>query len=208
MTPRVDARGQALDAQPARLVTSRQHGCQTISDAVPLPCGCYPGQRWYVAWTEPQAELRAIAAINARTPFRTYLPLVRERDRSHRAGAPPWHSVPLWPRYLCVQFDATTDPWGTVWRLPAIGGLIRHAPMAPTPLPHGTVEDLMARTSSRGCVDDIGDRAPDMPVGAAVSWNGLDGIVTASAPNRIRVLMKLFQRVVPVSMAPEAVEAA
>jgi len=80
--------------------------------------------------------------------------------------------------------------------------------MAPTPLPHGTVEDLMARTSGRGCVDDIGDRAPDMPIGAAVNWNGLEGIVTASAPNRIRVLMRLFQRVVPVSIAPEAVEAA
>jgi len=202
-----------LDAQPARLVTSRQHGCRTISDAVPLPCGCYPGPRWYVAWTEPQAELRATAAINARTPFATYLPLVRERDRSHRAGAPPWHSVPLWPRYLCVRFDATQDPWGTVWRLPAIGGLIRHAPMAPTPLPLGTVEDLMQRTSQRGCVDDIGDRAPDMPVGSPVSLVGaFQGVPAhvgaASAPNRLRVLLSLFARVVPVDCRPEQVEAA
>ena len=188
-----------MDRYPLRV-----HSVGDDAETWPLPANggaC----RWYVVWTNPQQEYQALRALNCRPLTRgieTYLPLIRERRNAK------WVTVPLWPRYLCVAFDAEQDPWGAICRTPGVCGVIRHAPDAPTPLPVGVVEDLMARTSDRGCVDDIGDRAPDMPVGAAISWNGLDGIVTASAPNRIRVLMRLFQRVVPVSMAPEAVEAA
>ena len=202
-----------LDAQPARLVTS----APAVYGREHRDCASRSGPRWFVVWTDPCQELDAIQALASR-PWtagwiETFLPLIRERSFARHGANARWQSVPLWPRYLCARFDPDAHPWGAICRTPHVGGVIRHAPDAPTPLPLGTVEDLMNRTSSRGCVDDIGDRAPDMPIGSPVSlvgaFQGVPGHLSAqSAPNRLRVLLSLFARVVPVDCRPEQVEAA
>jgi transcriptional antiterminator RfaH len=168
-----------------------------------MSCGSRSGPRWFCVWTQPQAEYRALQNLIAQD-WDCYLPLCLERgDRINRR---PDRIVPLFSRYLFVQMDPARDPWGSIQHSFGVGGLIRHAPDRPTPVPHGVVEHLLARTSSRSVVDDPGD-APrsDIPLGASVEVRegpmaGLRGIVTLSGPARCRVLLRLFAGTVPVSL--------
>src|SRR4249920_3874888 len=165
-----------------------------------MSCGSRSGPRWYCVWTQPQAEYRALQNLVAQR-WQCYLPLCIERGNKR-----PDKIVPLFARYMFVKFHAEVDTWGSIEHSFGVGGLIRHAPECPTPLPHGVVEHLIARTSFRSVVDDPGD-APrtDIPRGANVEVRegplaGLTGICTRSGPERVLVLLRLFQGMTPVSL--------
>jgi len=159
--------------------------------------------RWYVAWTHPQRERRASAAITA-LGYQVYLPLHLTRTKCRHVAI-----VPLWPRYVLARFDAARDRWGDIAHLPDIGGLIRHGWHSPTPLPDAVVADFISRTSQRGVVDDPQDNPPAIPVGTEVTIpGGIRGIVELSEPERVAVLYTLFQRTLQAELRPDQVEIA
>jgi hypothetical protein len=157
-----------------------------------VSCGSRPGRRWYCAWTHPHDEHRAFQSI-AGLGCEAYLPLHFERDRH-------WHKriSPLFPRYVFVRFDAH-DPWGRILHCRGVGGLIRHEPDRPTPLPDAAILELLARTSSRGVVDDPGDARPlEAPGGAKRLWRGIGAL---SPEDRCRLLLRLFGEGVRIDQA-------
>jgi len=168
----------------------------------PVSSGSRPaGPRWHCVWTHPRREYQALQGL-VEQRWDCYLPLCIERPGGHKAD----RIVPLFSRYLFVQMDPARDPWGSIQHSFGVGGLVKHAPDRPTPVPPGVVEHLLSRTSSRSVVDDPGD-APrsDIPLGASVEVRegpmaGLQGIVTKSGPDRVRVLLRLFAGTVPVSL--------
>jgi transcriptional antiterminator RfaH len=156
--------------------------------------------RWHCVWTHPQREYQALQGL-VEQHWDCYLPLCIERGNKR-----PDRIAALFPRYLFVRMDPVRDPWGCIQHTAGVGGLIRHAPDRPTPIPHGVVEHLLARTSSRSVVDDPGDAPPrHIPLGASVSlvggaFDGLAGVVALSGPDRCRVLLSLFAGVVPLNV--------
>ena len=181
-----------LDLKPAtRLEIAPQETVRSL-DPCAISCGSRgAGLRWHCAWTHPNKEFVANREL-LNQDFETYLPLHMEGRKV----------VPLFCRYVMVRFDADRDPWGVIMNTRGVGGLIRHAPDRPTPLPDIAIAELMARTSSRGVVDDPGDGSPVvMPDGHKPVWQGLGAL---NAENRSRLLLRLFGRVVAEYAAEDA----
>jgi transcription antitermination factor NusG len=149
-----------------------------------LSCGSRGGRRWFCVWTHPQDEHRALHSI-AGAGFEVYLPLHLERDRYRHQRV-----VPLFPRYLFPRFDAQQDAWGAIAHCRGVGGLIRQAAEHPVALPDAVIDELLARTSARGIVDDPGDARPvEAPHGVKRVWRSITAL---SAQDRCRVLCRLF----------------
>ena len=158
------------------------------------PCGSHT--RWHCAWSHAQQEQRALREL-ANQGITAYLPLHCDR-RTREVSV-------LFARYLFVRFDAACDAWGAIRSTRGIAGLICHGIGQPTPLPDGIVEGLIARTSARGVVDDPGDPDLTSPIaaGSTVTLNagpfaGLSGICQQSRGERVRLLLEILGRSVPV----------
>jgi hypothetical protein len=153
-------------------------------------------RRWHCAWTHPHDEHRALHSI-AGAGFEAYLPLHLARDayRHSRIG-------PLFPRYVFARFDVELDAWGAIAHCRGVGGLIRHGIGKPTPLPNHVIDELLARTSARGVVDDPGDARPqEAPGGPKRTWQR----ITALSPgDRTRLLLRLFGDTVRLDLVDAA----
>jgi len=145
------------------------------------PTGC--GIRWHCAWTHQQRERIAASAIQAQG-FEAYLPLYLQLRQWSRHEI-----VPLFPRYLMVRFDPDRDDWGRIRAARGVAGIIRHAADKPTPLPDHAILELLARTSTRGIVDDPGESPWEPPEGRKPLWQGLAAL---DAGGRSRLLVRLF----------------
>lgn len=139
------------------------------------------GSRWHCVRTHPQTEHWALDELS-RQNWRAYLPLHLEQRRI----------VPLFSRYAFVAFDPVRDAWGPILHTRGVVGLICHAVGCPTPIPHGVVEDLQARTSPRGVVDDPGSAPFPDPIRQRAHWQN---ITTLSADARNALLLRLFGKV-------------
>ena len=163
-----------LDATTMPVIQPNQHdvGAPRFS---PMSCG----SRWFCAWVHEDEEHRAVQHLN-RQAFQTYLPLLLERRQI----------IPLFPGYLFIRFDPDVDQWGKIRSTRGVGGLIRHGTIRPTAIQPGVIEDLIARTSPRGVVDDMGDAPPvGLAGGAKASWRNLGAL---SKQDRLAVLYRLF----------------
>ncbi len=93
---------------------------------------------WYVVYTKPRQESRARENLSNQG-FETFLPMIALEKL--RQGSISRVIEPLFNRYIFVQLDAQTSPWGAirstlgVSKLLTIGGL-------PTATPPGLVESL------------------------------------------------------------------
>jgi len=167
-----------------------QNDSATSLDPVSLSCHGRSGRRWFCVWTHPNREHQAVRELRA-LGFETYLPLCLSNLRLQRNAM-----VPLFPRYGFVVL-APDSPWGEILRhagrttTGAVAGIIRHAPDRPTPLPPGVIENLIARTSPRGIVDDPGDIAPHSTPHAAQppEWQNITSLGSSA---RVRLLCRLF----------------
>jgi transcription elongation factor/antiterminator RfaH len=105
-------------------------------------------ERWYVAHTLPQHELKAAQQL-ANQGFRAFVPRYWKNRRHARRVETI--SAALFPRYIFVILDLTKDRWrsinGTIGvdRLLTYGGL-------PQPVPHGVLESLIAGADPQGNV--------------------------------------------------------
>jgi hypothetical protein len=147
-------------------------------------CGSRTGPRWHCAWTHPGCELQATNAIRA-CGFDAFLPLHLQQRNASR-----FEIVPAFPRYVFARFDAQHDAWGAIVNCRGVAGLICHAIGQPTPIPDYAMNELLARTSDRGIVDDPAELPRDAPqVGYVSPWHGMTGM---DQDARVRLLIRLF----------------
>jgi hypothetical protein len=150
--------------------------------------------RWFCACTHPAGEFRAELDLIGKG-FTAYLPLHLQRGFGARPEA---HVVPLFPRYILIQFDPAVDQWRRIYRVRGIAELIGVANDRPTPLGIGVVEELIARTSPRRIVDDPGSASFPDPAVPRQHWQNLTRL---SARARGELLMRLFGRVAELEAA-------
>lgn len=164
------------------------------------------GDRWYVAQTQPRAESRAIIHLQ-RQGFRIFCPRYRKTVRHARNAKSVL--VPLFPNYLFLRLDTSRELWRAVNGTRGVARVISHGE-SPAPLPHGIVEDLLAKTGA----DGVMEWTPFFKIGQAVRI--ADGPFTdlvgkleyLDAAGRVRVLLELLGRHVSVALRCEALMAA
>lgn len=69
------------------------------------------GQQWHVAFTQPNAEVRAAAHL-ANQDFPVYLPRFMKRRRIGRREVRG--PSPLFPRYIFVGVDVANQRWRSI----------------------------------------------------------------------------------------------
>lgn len=165
-------------------------------------------KRWYVAYTQPQAELRAVGHLR-RQRLDAYLPLCRRIRRHARRDETVLR--PLFPRYVFVALDLDVDRWRSVNGTVGVSRLVCHGER-PAPLPDGVVEGLRDGEIDEGIVPlsrlVLFDRGARLRVlhGAFAGQTGIYQAMTEA--ERVVLLFDLIGHQVRVAVPVHAVEAA
>ncbi|MCC6177276.1 MAG: transcription/translation regulatory transformer protein RfaH [Chloroflexi bacterium] len=155
-------------------------------------------QRWYVARTKVRREVTTAAVLEQRG-IETYLPIL---PAAHRSAPRVAVYEPLFPGYLFARLDATESEWLTARSAPGIAYFLGGGG-DPTPVPDELVESI--RT---GLLRGKGEthRPPFKPGEIVVidrgPFAGLEAVFDGwlSARGRVRVLLELVERLVPVEI--------
>ena len=164
--------------------------------------------RWYVAYTQPNAEWKAVAHLR-RQGFEAYLPLCRAMRRHARRQEVVRR--PLFPRYVFVGLDLSTDRWRAVNGTLGVSRLVSHGDR-PAPLPDAVIAALRAGEDAEGLVSltslvlfDPGARLRVLD-GAFAGQTGIYQTMTEA--ERVVLLFDLIGSQVRVAVPIHAVEAA
>jgi hypothetical protein len=118
--------------------------------------------------------------------FEAFMPL--HLDPGFRP-TPVAHISLLFRGYLLIRFNPGADPWRRIYRSRGIAGIIGQTTDRPTPIGVGIIEELIARTSARGILDDPADAPP-----VEVERQHWQDITRLSATARAELLLRLFGR--------------
>lgn len=143
---------------------------------------------WYLIYTRPRQEMIALENIQ-RQGYGAFLPLLRSRKRRH--GRLKDVVEPMFPRYLFVQLNTTTDNWRPIQSTFGVSALVRFG-MEPARVPSDLVSFVQAQADEGGIRDlirprrAVGDR---VRIGTGL-LKGFEGIVLARS-GRERVVLLL-----------------
>jgi len=167
-----------------------------------------PSGRWYVAQTHIHAEAKASQHLG-RQAFDVYLPrYLKSRRHARRVDRV---AAPLFPRYLFVSIDLTTQRWYSINSTIGIAKLIRHGNV-PVAVPDAIIEGLKRREDAEGYIQlerqsrfVPGDRVR-VSHGALCDCLGL--YETVSGKERSAILLDLLGRKVRVVLENDLIDAA
>ncbi|QWG25111.1 transcriptional activator RfaH [Bradyrhizobium sediminis] len=163
---------------------------------------------WYVVQTQINAEEKAARNL-MRQGFEIYLPRYLKR-RSH-ARKIENVAAPLFPRYLFVRIDMTTQRWRSVQSTFGVSHLVLNGP-DPAPVAQQVLHLLQTREDESGYVKL--DQRPKFALGGKVrvlagafaeNLGLFDGLADR---DRIAILLDLLGRKVRVSIGADMVAAA
>ncbi|MFN8637433.1 MAG: transcription termination/antitermination NusG family protein [Chloroflexota bacterium] len=167
-------------------------------------------ESWYVARTKMHREV-ATAHVLAQRGLDVYLPLL---PPSSRPRARTVVREPLFPGYLFARLDVYSNAWLSARSAPGIVYFLG-GDEAPTAVPDELIEEIRARAEG----GSFAQRRPKFVPGQTVvirhgPFSGLEAIFDSnqSGRGRVRVLLEIVQRLVPVdlhideiaSISPEA----
>jgi transcriptional antiterminator RfaH len=164
--------------------------------------------QWYVVQTQPNAERRAVAHLD-RQGFQTYLPRYRKRRRHARRLETV--IAPLFPRYLFVAVDLSTQRWRSIQSTIGVSRLVCNGDR-PAAVPPQVIADISAQEDDAGLVRI--DTRPRFVRGDKVrilygAFQASLGIFEGMADEeRVSILLDLLGRKVRVRLDAEGVAAA
>jgi transcriptional antiterminator RfaH len=164
-------------------------------------------QSWYLAYTRPRMEHTAAANLE-RQRFRVYLPLYKTCKTSPDGLEPGF--IPMFPRYIFLQPSGPAQSLGTVGSTRGVCGLVRFGsePAKVTEELLQEIRDFEALRSRAG-LDDITPIQPGTQVRMRRgAFNGLRGLVTSVAKQRVTFLLELLGRQKEVTVEHSELELA
>lgn len=139
---------------------------------------------WYCAISKPNQEARAAIEL-AKQDFRVFLPILDAK--------------PMFPRYLFVAFDASTDNWPAIRSTRGCQDLLRNG-FTPAAIPERVMDAIMAyrhpaqpQTGETEFSKDQLVRIVDGPLA------GLEGLFVADRHKRVYALLEIMGRKVEVA---------
>lgn len=147
-------------------------------------------KKWYLVYTKPRQE--SVARTNlARQGYETYLPMMRQTRRQR--GRRRTLISPMFPRYLFVHLDRTTDNWGPIRSTLGVVSIVRFGQM-----PAEAPKDLVTLLRSREDEEGVQTVTPsEIKPGSKVritdgAFMGCEGVYLArSSRERVVVLLHL-----------------
>lgn len=163
-----------------------------------------PGQFWHVAFTQPNAEVRAAAHL-ANQEFPVYLPRFMKRRRiGKREVRGP---SPLFPRYVFVGVDVANQRWRSINGTVGVSWLVCQGDR-PAPIDASVVAAIAAREDDDGLIK-LAARTfrPGEPVRitGGVFSDQLGLYEGMADQERVRILLDLLGRKVRVLIESEIV---
>jgi transcriptional antiterminator RfaH len=162
-------------------------------------------KRWYLVYAKPREE--SVAKTNLeRQHYETYLPLMRQVRK--RLGRRVTVVAPMFPRYLFIHLDETTDNWGPIRSTLGVVSLVRFG-MKPAQVPDSLITTLRAREDETGIQVVSAD---EFKPGARVrltegGFAGYEGIFQAkSGRDRVVVLLDILGRPTPTIVDTSSLE--
>lgn len=156
--------------------------------------------RWYVVMCKD----REVAVDNLGAQgFDTYMPLMKV---SNEKGI--IRTIPMFGRYMFVQFDIDKQDWRKIWNTRGVSGLICMDPEWPSPVPEEVIAEMKRQEETAGCVTAIdrvfkvGDRV-EIKVGA---FAGHSGLLDFSSSKRVSILLHLLGGQTKVYIDPAHIE--
>jgi transcriptional antiterminator RfaH len=165
------------------------------------------GSKWYVAQTQPRAEVKAAEHLT-RQGFGVYLPRFRKRRRHARRIDTV--KAPLFPGYLFVAIDTATQRWLSIQSTIGVARLICNGDV-PAVVQREIVDALRQREGDGGLI-----KLEPRPFKIGEELRVLDGAFTGTFGlfegmndnERITILLDLLGRKVRVNLEAESVVAA
>jgi len=158
---------------------------------------------WYVAKTKARRE-QTVAAILSQRGIELYLPVIAPRRRDPLR---PSLGEPLFPGYVFARLDLDGDEWLATRSAPGIAYFLGGGD-APATLPDDLIEGIRARVDrSRSDWQRPGFKPGERVVLERGPFAGLDAIFDGwlSARGRVRVLLEIVERLVPVTVDVEMI---
>lgn len=137
--------------------------------------------RWYVVETKHAQEQLAAREIK---PFEVYLPTYDRRITHARRVSV--EARPLFPSYLFCRFD-TGAPWQRILHTRGVAGVLG----APTFISDRVVAEIRGRMNPPV---GVRIRAGEKVRILGGSWDGQEGLFSADAGERVRVLLSMMGR--------------
>jgi len=159
--------------------------------------------RWFVVQTHPHAEAKACWHLE-RQGFRTYLPRYLKKRRHARRVETV--IAPLFPRYLFVAIDMTSQRWLAIRSTIGVSRLVCDGDK-PAPVPTSVYDALRRREDANGLVKL--DPKPPFSNGEKVcvlegAFQDCLGVFEGMSSNeRVTILLDLLGRKVRVDLQSE-----
>lgn len=143
---------------------------------------------WYLVYTKPRQERYARENLE-RQGYEVYLPQMRERRR--RSGRYVESVAAMFPRYLFIHLDQSTDNWAPIRSTFGVSGLVYFG-FEPARIAPELINFLRSRDDEQGCqalaLPDFrqGDRVRILE-GAMAGYEGL--FQARNARDRVTILL-------------------
>lgn len=164
-------------------------------------------RRWYVVYTRTGMERMARGHLENQG-YTVYLPQrLKERRHARRIDS---IKTPLFPRYLFVELDLSTERWHAINGTYGVNYLVTMGDR-PSPVPQGIVETIRARENAEGLVDVV-EASPytkgevvEITRGALADQTGI--FKCDDDKQRVTLLLSLLGREMEVCLPANAVRA-
>jgi transcriptional antiterminator RfaH len=154
---------------------------------------------WYLIYTKPQQEGVAMENL-LRQGYEIYLPRLRQRRRRH--GRVLDAVVPMFPRYMFINLNDTTDNWKPIRSTLGVSRIVRFGEL-PARIPDALIDALRASEGPEGIHEPShlhlrrGD--PVQIVDGVLA--GYEAVYeSASSRERVTLLLKIAGRQVSVQV--------
>ncbi|MDH5652090.1 MAG: transcription/translation regulatory transformer protein RfaH [Gammaproteobacteria bacterium] len=159
-----------------------------------------PAERgWYLIYTKPRAEKTAQENL-ARQQYQVYLPFIKIQKRRQRKYVEVVE--PMFPRYLFIQLNCTTDNWSPIRSTLGVSSIVRFGTY-PMQVPNDLVSILMENEDQHGIQHAVmkdfrpGDRV-EIIDGALSGYEGI--FLEEKSKDRVTILLNIAGQHTRVSM--------
>lgn len=162
-------------------------------------------KHWYLIHTKPNQEELAKNHLEDQR-YRIYLPMAFTRRK--RRGKAVRLVNAMFPRYLFIYLNDTTDDWGPIRSTIGVSTLV-HFGLSPAKIPSDLIDALKERENSEG-IHDLPHRAFEKGQKVIISeglFEGYEAVFTSrDSQERVTLLLKIVENSVKIQLKQDFIE--